>query len=75
MRGVGSLKDFKICGILEKEPRSAGRISYHADRDGYLPEVKIESLEQMLDRVNNRSARSSGTKKLKPDQRSVEDLI
>jgi hypothetical protein len=75
MRGVGSLKDFKICGILEKEPRSAGRISYQADRDGYLPEVKIESPEQMLDRVNNRSARSSGTKKLKPDQRSVEDLI
>jgi hypothetical protein len=41
-RGVGSSKDFEICGILEKEPRPAGCTSYQADRHGYLPEVKIE---------------------------------
>jgi hypothetical protein len=44
-RGVGSSKDFEIRGVLEKEPRSAGRTSYQANRHGYLPEVKIESLE------------------------------
>jgi hypothetical protein len=75
MRGVGSSKDFEIRGVLEKEPRSAGRTSYQADRHGYLPEVKIESPEQMLDRVNNRNAQSVGTKKSKSDQRSAEDLI
>jgi hypothetical protein len=75
MRGVGSSKDFEIRGVLEKEPRSAGRTSYQADRHGYLPKVKIESPEQMPDRVNNRSAQSAGTKKSKSDQRSVEDLI
>jgi hypothetical protein len=74
-RGVGSSKDFEICGILEKEPRSAGRTSYQADRHGYLPEVKIESPEQMPDRINNRSTQSASTKKSEPEQRSVEDLI
>jgi hypothetical protein len=73
--GVGSSKDFEIHGILEKEPRSARRTSYLADRHSYLPEVKIESLELMPDRVNNRSTRSAGTKKSEPDQRSAEDLI
>jgi hypothetical protein len=74
-RGVGSSKDFEICGVLEKEPRSVGRTSYQADRHGYLHEVKIESPEQMLDRVNNRSTRSMGTKKSESDQRSAEELI
>jgi hypothetical protein len=55
-QGVGSSKDFEIHDILEKEPRSARRTSYQADWHGYLPEVKIESSEQMPDRVNNRSA-------------------
>jgi hypothetical protein len=55
-QGVGSSKDFEICGVLEKEPRPVGHISYQADRHGYLPEVKIESSTQMPDRVNNRSA-------------------
>jgi hypothetical protein len=55
-RGVGSSKDFEICGILEKEPRPVGHISYQVDRHGYLPKVKIENSAQMLDRVNNRSA-------------------
>jgi hypothetical protein len=55
-RGVGSSKDFEIHGILEKEPRPTERISYQADRRGCLPEVKIESADQMPDRVNNRSA-------------------
>jgi hypothetical protein len=59
IRGVGSSKDFEIYGILEKEPRSVKHTSYQADRHGYLPEVKIESSEQMPDRVNNRA----------PDQR------
>jgi hypothetical protein len=75
MRGVGSSKDFKIHDALKKEPRSTGCTSYQVDRHGYLPEVKIESLEQMPDRVNNRSARSAGTKKSEPDQRLAEDLI
>jgi hypothetical protein len=39
-RRVGSSKDFEICGILEKEPRSAGCTSNQADRHDYLPEVK-----------------------------------
>jgi hypothetical protein len=73
--GVGSSKDFEICGILEKETRSTRRISYQADRNGYLPEVKIERSEQMLDWVNNRSARSTGTKKSEPDQWSTKELI
>jgi hypothetical protein len=55
-RGVGSLKYFEIHDILEKEPRPVGHISYQVDRHGYLPEVKIESLAQMPDRVNNRSS-------------------
>jgi hypothetical protein len=42
-QGVRSSKDFEIRGILEKEPRAAGRISYQANRHGCLPEVKIES--------------------------------
>jgi hypothetical protein len=74
-RGVGSSKDFEIRSVLEKEARSTGRTSYQVDRHDYLPEVKIESSEQMPDRVNNRSARSAGTKKSEPEQRSVEDLI
>jgi hypothetical protein len=74
-RGVGSLKDFEIHSVLEKEPRSARRTSYQVDRNGYLPKVKIESPEQMPDWVNNRSARSVGTKKSEPDQRSAEELI
>jgi hypothetical protein len=67
-RGVGSSKDFEICGNLEKEPRPAGRTSYQADRHAYLPEVKIESSAQMPDQVNNGSARSAGTKKSEPEQ-------
>jgi hypothetical protein len=54
-RGIRSSKDFEIRDVLEKEPRFAGRTSYQTDRHGYLPEVKIESTEQMLDQVNNRS--------------------
>jgi hypothetical protein len=75
IRGVGSSKDFEIHGILEKEPRSARRTSYQADRHSYLPEVKIESSKQMSDRVNDRSTRSAGTKKSEPEQQSIEDLI
>jgi hypothetical protein len=75
MRGVESLKDFKIYGVLKKEPRSARHTSYQVDRHGYLLKVKIESPEHMPDRVNNRSARSVGTKKPEPDQRLTEDLI
>jgi hypothetical protein len=74
-RGVGSSKDFEIRSVLEKEARSSRRTSYQVDRHDYLPEVKIESSEQMSDRVNNRSARLAGTKKSEPEQRSVEDLI
>jgi hypothetical protein len=74
-QGIESSKDFKIRGVLEKERRSAGRTSYQADRHDYLPEVKIEITEQMPNRVNNRSARSAGTKKSEPEQRSAEDLI
>jgi hypothetical protein len=74
-RGVGSSKDFEIRGVLEKEPRSAGCTSYQADQRDYLPEVKIESPEQMPNRVNNRSTRSAGTKMSEPEQRSAEDLI
>jgi hypothetical protein len=74
-RGVGSSKYFEIDGILEKEPRSVERTSYQADQHDYLPEVKVESPEQMPDRVNNRSARSAGTKKLEPNLWSVEVLI
>jgi hypothetical protein len=74
-QGVGSSKDFEIQYVLEKEPISVRRASYQADQHGYLPEVKIESLKQMPDQVNNRSARSAGTKKSEPDQRSAEDLI
>jgi hypothetical protein len=66
-RGVGSSKDFEIHDIIEKEPRSAGRTSYQADRHSYLPEVTIESAEEMPDRVNNRSTRSASTKKSEPD--------
>jgi hypothetical protein len=55
-QGVRSSKDFEICGILEKEPRPVGHISYQVNQHGYLAKVKIESSAQMLDRVNNRSA-------------------
>jgi hypothetical protein len=55
-RGVRSSKDFEICGILKKEPRSTGHTSYQADWRGYLPEVKTEILEQMPDHINNSSA-------------------
>jgi hypothetical protein len=41
-QGVGSSKDFEIRGILEKEPRPAGRTGYQVDRHSYLPKVKIE---------------------------------
>jgi hypothetical protein len=78
MRGVGELefqKKIEIHGVLEKEPRSVRRTSYQADQNGYLLEVKIESPEQMSDRVHNRSARSAGTKKSEPDQWSTEELI
>jgi hypothetical protein len=64
--GVGNSKGFEICGVLEKEPIPAGRTSYQADRHSYLLEVKIESSTQMLDRGNNGSARSVGTKKSEP---------
>jgi hypothetical protein len=74
-QGIGSSKDFKIRGVLEKERGSARRTSYQADRHDYLPEVKIESPEQMSNRVNNRSTRSVGTKKSEPEQRSTENLI
>jgi hypothetical protein len=66
-RGVESLKDFEIHDVLKKESRSVGRTSYQVDRHSYLPEVKIESPEQMPDWVNNRSVRSTGTKKSEPD--------
>jgi hypothetical protein len=39
-RGVGSSKNFEICGVLNKEPIYAGRTSYEANQYGYLPEVK-----------------------------------
>jgi hypothetical protein len=74
-RGVGSLKDFEIRSVLEKEPRSARRTSYQADQGGYLSEVRIESPEHMPDRVNNRSAQSASTKKSEPNQCSTEELI
>jgi hypothetical protein len=74
-RGVGSSKDFEIRGILEKEPRYVRRTSYQVDRHGYLPEVKIESPEQLPDQVTNRGARLAGTKKIEPEQWSTEDLI
>jgi hypothetical protein len=44
-QGVGSSKDFEICDVLKKEPRSARRTSYQANRNGYLPVIKIESSE------------------------------
>jgi hypothetical protein len=65
--GVESSNFFEICGILEKEPRSARRTSYQANRNSYLPKVKIESPKQMPDQVNNRSVPSAGTKKSEPD--------
>jgi hypothetical protein len=74
-REVGISKDFEIHDVLEKEPRSVGRTNYQADRHGYLSEVKIESPEQMPDRVINRSSRSEVTKKSKPNQRSAEDSV
>jgi hypothetical protein len=74
-QGVGSSKDFEIHSVLEKEQKSARRTSYQADQNSYLPEVKIESPEQMPDRVNKRSAQLAGTKKSEPGQRSAEELI
>jgi hypothetical protein len=41
----GSLKDFEIHGVLEREPRSNGHTNYQANRHGYLPEVKIQILK------------------------------
>jgi hypothetical protein len=67
-QGAGNSKGFEIRGVLKKEPRPAGRTSYQADQHDYLPKVKIKSSAQMLDRVNNRSARSAGTKKSEPEQ-------
>jgi hypothetical protein len=61
IRGVGSSNFFEISGVLKKESRSTGCTSHQADRHGYLPEVKIEIPEQMLDRINNSSARSTVT--------------
>jgi hypothetical protein len=75
IRGVGSSKDFEICGILKKELRSNGRTSYQADRHGYLPEIKIEISEHVLDRTNNSSARSAITEKLGPNHRLAGDPI
>jgi hypothetical protein len=43
--------------------------SANPDRHGYLPEVKIEIAEQMPDRANNSSARSTVTENLGPNQR------
>jgi hypothetical protein len=37
---LGSSKDFEVCGILKKEPRSNGPNSYEANQHGYMPEVK-----------------------------------
>jgi hypothetical protein len=67
-QGDRNSKGSEIRGILEREPGPAGRTSYQADHHGYLPEVKIESLAQMCDQVNNGSARSVGTKKSEPEQ-------
>jgi hypothetical protein len=36
---VGSLKDFEVCGVPEKEPTSNGQRSYQSDRHGHLFEV------------------------------------
>jgi hypothetical protein len=73
--GVGSLNFFEIRGILKKESRSTGRTSHQANQYGYLPEVKIEILEHMPDRINNNSARSVVIEKLGPNQQLAEDLI
>jgi hypothetical protein len=56
IRGVGSSKHFEIHYVLKKESRSTGCTSHQANRHGHLPEVKLEILEQMSDRVNNSSA-------------------
>jgi hypothetical protein len=72
IRGVGkfgSSKDFELCGVLKKEPRSNRPSSYQADRHGYLPEVKIEIPEQMPNHANNSSGRSAVTEILGPNQR------
>jgi hypothetical protein len=75
IRGVGSSKKFKICGVLKKESRSTGRTSQQADQHGYLPDVKIESPEWMPDRINNSGARSAVTEKLELNQWLAEDLV
>jgi hypothetical protein len=67
VRKFGGSKDFVVRGVLEKEPRSNGPISYQADRHGYLPEVKIEISKQMPDHANNSSARSAVTENLGPN--------
>jgi hypothetical protein len=36
---VGSLKYFKVCSILKKEPVSIEQKSYQSDRHGYLPKM------------------------------------
>jgi hypothetical protein len=71
----GSSTDFEVHDVLEKEPRSNRPTNYHADRHGYLSEVKIEILEQMFDRANNSSDRPAVTENLGPNQRLAGDLI
>jgi hypothetical protein len=71
IRGVGSSKKSEIHGGLKKESRSTERTSHQVDRYGYLPEVKIEILEQMPDRINNSSVRSAIAEKLGLIQRLV----
>jgi hypothetical protein len=36
----GSLKDFEVCGVLEKEPSHNRQKTYQPVRHGHLPEVK-----------------------------------
>jgi hypothetical protein len=75
VRKFGSSKDIEVRGILKKESRSNEPASCQADRHGYLPELKIEIPEQMLDRANNSNARSAVTKNLGPNQLLAGDLI
>jgi hypothetical protein len=69
------IKKIEICGVLKKESRSTGRTSHQVDQHGYLPEVKIEILEQIPDQINNSSSRLVVTKKLGVNQWLEEDLI
>jgi hypothetical protein len=36
---IGSLKDFEVRGVIEKQPTFNERRSYQSDRHGHLPEV------------------------------------